>query len=247
MSQYAAYFVSEWEWYQTHRERFDASLAAVEGRGVSDVLDIGCGAGQEMLPFVQRLGAHGVGIDVSQEAVEIARKQFSNAGYDGQVEFHCAPAESLQFADSTFDVVMCRLALPYTQNEKALSEMGRVLRPGGVIILKIHHWRYYWRRFWLALRDREIRKAGAIARAILSGIVYHITRRQPSRGQMPREVFQTRWLLNRILPGLGLEIRGELQNSDSNRRTPVFLIEKVTPESVRANRFESGRTRAAKF
>jgi SAM-dependent methyltransferase len=227
MSVYAGYFLAEWEDYQEHPERFEASLAVVNGREVSNVLDVGCGAGQELLPFVQRLGAHGTGVDISPEAIEMARRQFAKAGYDGKVEFLCSAAESLPFADRTFDVVMCRLALPYTQNEKALAQMGRVLRPGGVIILKIQHLRYYWRRLWIAVRDGEIRKVGAIATAILCGIVHHVTGRQPRRGQTPREVFQTRWLLNRILARLGLEIRGELQNSDSNRRTPIFLIEKM--------------------
>jgi SAM-dependent methyltransferase len=233
-NQYAAYLRSEWEDYHAHPERFDASLAVANGREVSDVLDIGCGAGQELLPFVQRLGARGVGVDIVQDAMEIARKQFANAGYEGQVEFHCSQAESLPFADSTFDVVICRLALMFTHNEKALTEMGRVLRPGGIIILKIHHLRYYWRKFWLALGEGEIRKAGGHARAMLCGAVFHVTGRQPSRRQTPREVFQTRWMLNRILARLGLEIQGELENSDSNPRTPVFLIEKVASGKIDA-------------
>jgi SAM-dependent methyltransferase len=246
MTEYAGYILAEWENYRSHPERFQAALAAASGREISRVLDVGCGAGQELLPFVQRLGARSTGVDISPEAIQIARRQFAKQGYDGQVEFICSPAESLPFEDSAFDVVICRLALPYTGNAAALSEMSRVLRPGGLLILKIHHWRYYWRRFWLALRDRETRKAGAISRAIMFGIVYHVTGRQPSRGQTPREVFQTRWLLNRILSKLGLEIRGELQNSDSNRRTPVFVIEKVSAENVRANRFENAGTPTAK-
>jgi len=114
------------------------------------------------------------------------------------------------------------------RNAQALSEMARVLRPGGLLILKIHHLRYYSRRLWAALRRAEIRNAASIARIIISGTVYHLTGSQPKRGLKPREVFQTRWMLNRIFARLGLEVRGELQNSDSNARTPVLLIEKVT-------------------
>jgi SAM-dependent methyltransferase len=234
MSEYAGYILAEWENYHAHPERFQASLRAAAGREVSRVLDVGCGAGQELLPFVQRLGARGVGVDVSPEAVEIARSQFAKEGCDGRVEFFCSPAESLPLANNTFEVVMCRLALPYVGNAKALSEMARVLRPGGLLILKIHHLRYYSRRLWAALRRVEIRNAASIASIILSGTVYHLTGRQPTRGLKPREVFQTRWKLNRMFARLGLEIRGELQNSDSNVRTPVLLIEKVTAESVRA-------------
>jgi SAM-dependent methyltransferase len=227
MSEYAGYVLAEWENYRSQPERFRASLAAASGREVSRVLDVGCGAGQELLPFVQRLGARSTGVDISPEAIEIARRQFAKVGCDGQVEFICSPAESLPFEDSAFDVVVCRLALPYTGNAQALSEMARVLRPGGLLILKIHHFRYYGRRLWLALQRAKIRDAGSIARIVLNGTLYHLTGRQPRRRLKPREVFQTRWMLRRILAKLRLEIRGELQDSDSNRRTPVFLIEKV--------------------
>jgi SAM-dependent methyltransferase len=143
-----------------------------------------------------------------------------------------SPAESLPFGDKSFDVVVCRLALPYTRNAQALSEMARVLRPGGLLILKIHHPRYYWRRWLLAISHRNLREAASIARVILSGALYHMTGQQPKHGFLAQEVFQTRWMLRRILAKLGLEIREESKDSDSNRRTPVFLIEKVSPKVI---------------
>jgi ubiquinone/menaquinone biosynthesis C-methylase UbiE len=227
MSRYAGYILAEWENYHAQPERFEASLAAASGREISRVLDVGCGAGQELLPFVQRLGARCAGVDIMPEAVEIARKQFAKEGYDGRVEFICSPAESLPFTNAAFDVVVCRLALPYTRNVEALSEMARVLRPGGLLILKIHHLRYYGRRLWLAVRRGKICDASAIARIVLNGTLYHITGRQPKQRFKAREVFQTRWLLRRILARLALRIQGEMRHSDSNRRTPVFLIEKL--------------------
>jgi len=150
-------------------------------------------------------------------------------GTDGRVEFFCSPAETLPFDDKSFELVVCRLALPYTRNSQALAEMARVLRPGGLLILKIHHLYYYLRRLWLAICQREIRTGLSIARIIVSGMLYHMTGRQPSRGFKPREVFQTRWMLRRILAKLGLEIVEESKDSDSNRRTPVFLIVKCLP------------------
>jgi SAM-dependent methyltransferase len=230
MSGYASYILAEWEYYHAHPERFQASLGAVGRRRISRVLDVGCGAGQELLPFVQRLGARGVGVDISSEAVDIARSQFAKVGFDGQVDFIRSPAESLPFGDKSFDVVVCRLALPYTRNAQALSEMARVLRPGGLLILKIHHLRFYCRRWWLAIRHRNLREAASIARIILSGMLYHMTGQQSTHRLKAREVFQTRWMLRRTFANLGLEIREELKDSDSNRRTPVFLIEKVSPK-----------------
>jgi hypothetical protein len=123
--------------------------------------------------------------------------------------------------------VNCRLALPYTRNGAALSEMARVLRPGGLLLLKIHHARFYLDRAWLALRSGRLRPAASAFRVLLAGALYHLTFRQPQSRFLAREVFQTRWLLQRILSAVGLAIRRELRNSDSNPRTPIFVIEKV--------------------
>jgi ubiquinone/menaquinone biosynthesis C-methylase UbiE len=71
-----------------------------------------------------------VGVDVSQEATALATRQFARLNGAGQVEFHCASVEALPFDDESFDLVTCRLVLPYTRNGVALSEMARVLRPG---------------------------------------------------------------------------------------------------------------------
>lgn len=175
----------------------------------------------------------GVSELISPKAIEVARRQFARLDCRGQVEFCCCPAESLPYGEGTFDVVMCRVALPFTENGLALSEMARVLRPDGLIILKIHHPLYYWRRFWIALSRAQVRQAAAIARVLFNGTVYHFTGRQPHHGPRVREVFQTRWMLRRVFARLRLEIRGELQNSDSNPRTPVLVVEKALHPSAR--------------
>jgi len=221
-----AYYRSEWEGFSTQPERQRVSLAAVAGRQVSNVLDVGCGAGQELLPFVTELGATGVGVDISPEAVRIASRRFAKLGYTKQVEFRCCPAESLPFEPNSFDVVMCRLALPYTLNQAALSEMARVLRPGGLLILKIHHLHYYLRRFRRGLAKGQAVNCLLAVRVLLAGTLYLMTGRQPDNRILGREVFQTRWMLRRVLPSVGLAIVKEFQAPFSNPWTPLFLIEK---------------------
>src|SRR5689334_1874620 len=111
MTEYERYLISEWELYQAHPERFHAALAAVAGLNVHHVLDVGCGAGQELLPFLEGLGARGAGVDISPVAPEVARRQFAGLECADRADFFCVPAESLPFPRGFFDVVTCRLAL----------------------------------------------------------------------------------------------------------------------------------------
>jgi ubiquinone/menaquinone biosynthesis C-methylase UbiE len=225
-SDWEAYLLSDWAQYEARPERLRATLTALAGRAVSQVLDVGCGAGQKLLSFVRELGAKGTGVDVSQEAVQLACRQFAALGYAGQADFRCCQAESLPFEAGSFDVILCRLALPYTRNDAALSEMARVLRPGGLLLLKIHHARFCLRGVWQALCAGHFYLVFFRARVLVAGTFYHVAGHQPDNCVLKREVFQTRWKLSRILSSLGLSIRGELPNSDSNPGTPTFIIEK---------------------
>jgi hypothetical protein len=100
--------------------------------------------------------------------------------------------------------------------------MSRVLRPGGALLLKIHHARYYARKLRDGLSAGQLLSAVHATRVLAAGVVYQITGRQPRTRLPSREAFQTRRLLRRELARCGLEIQHEL--SDSNSLTPSFLI-----------------------
>lgn len=224
LGEYEGYFRSEWEMFVADEARARDSLDALEGFDVRRVLDVGCGAGQELLPFATRAGGVCVGVDVLPEAGLVGNELFEARAHAASVAFVRAAAESLPFADASFDAVICRLALPYTENARSLSEMARVLRPGGALLLKIHHPRFYVRDLRAALRTGDARAAVYNARVLLAGLVYLLTGRQPRTRLPSRETFQTVPLLRRELARCGLEIRRELR--DSNPRTPSFLIVK---------------------
>jgi SAM-dependent methyltransferase len=213
---------AEWEMFVSEPARARESLEAVEGLDVGRVLDVGCGAGQELLPFAMRPGVCCVGADVTPEVGLAGRELFAARAPGACVAFVRAAAESLPFAPDSFDVVICRLALPYTDNVRCLSELARVLRPGGALLLKIHHARYYVRKFREGLGGEPASSVHA-ARVLASGLIYHLTGRQP-RTLPIRETFQTVGRLRRELARCGLEIRRELR--DSNPLTPSFLIVK---------------------
>ena len=96
------------------------------------ILDVGCGAGQTLV--ASRLDAQvtAIGIDRDFGALKLGRH------IDGRVSFICARGETLPLASSFFDLVVSRVSLPYMNTRAALSEMTRVLAPGGSVWLALH-------------------------------------------------------------------------------------------------------------
>ena len=143
---YDSYVRAEWQSYVEHPTRAEESLAALEGMVVKRALDIGCGSGQELIPFVVKGSAFGIGVDVVPDTGRVGQELFNTLVEGARISFVRAAAEWLPFQTGSFDVAVCRLALPYTENDRAFGEMARVLRPGGVLLLKIHHASYYLRK-----------------------------------------------------------------------------------------------------
>ena len=179
VSEYDAYARAAWQRYLSAPVRAEASLASVAGIQIARALDIGCGAGHELIPFVTRLGALGVGVDVVEGTGRAGRELFTAYDANARVYFVRAAAEALPFQPGCFDVIICRLALPYTENDRALAEMARVLRPGGVIMLKIHHAVYYLRKVVVGLRACDALSVIHALRVLAAGVIYHVTCRQP--------------------------------------------------------------------
>ena len=119
------------------------------------VLEIGCGMGTDGAQFA-KAGASYTGIDLTDAAVELARKRFEVSGLKG--EFRVADAERLDFPDKSFDLVYSHGVLHHTPDiEAAVREIHRVLRPGGRAIVMLYHRGSYNYRIGI----RVLRRAGA--------------------------------------------------------------------------------------
>jgi len=195
---------------------------AVGDLAIRRVLDIGCGAAQELRPFLRDPHRLGVGVDLSPEVGLVGRELFTREQPGSHVVFVRAAAEHLPFPPASVDLVLCRLALPYTDNARALSEIARVLRPGGVLLLKFHHLRYYVSKLRTALAARQLKSGVHACRVLLAGLLYHVTGSQPRGWFTGKEAFQSMWLIRRELRGNGLEIRRCM--ADSVPATPSLLI-----------------------
>lgn len=218
---YEQYVREEWARYLAEPARAAATRAAADGVVVTRVLEIGCGAGQEMLPFA-RAGAHCVGLDPFPTAGRHGRVLYAGEAPTARVDFVGAAAETLPFADAAFDVVICRLALPFMDNARALAEMRRVLAPGGVAIIKIHHAWYYVRHCWRAIVRRRPRMLLNAARTTAATLVRGLAGRRVAIGLLGLETFTTRGGFRRNARRAGLVIRGEMP--DSNRFTPAYIL-----------------------
>eukprot|EP00243_Klebsormidium_subtile_P012633 TRINITY_DN780_c0_g1_i1.p1 TRINITY_DN780_c0_g1~~TRINITY_DN780_c0_g1_i1.p1 ORF type:complete len:277 (+),score=57.86 TRINITY_DN780_c0_g1_i1:199-1029(+) len=107
------------------------------------LLDCGCGPGGLSLGFARLVSPGGRldGVDREAEMVQKANETAEAAGLAGVAKFHQANAYSLPFADATYDVVTgWGLILYLSDPQKAIREMLRVLKPGGVIAFLSADW-----------------------------------------------------------------------------------------------------------
>ena len=96
-----------------------------------DILDIGCGNGNVIKMLEAQRPGHYYGADLSREMLKEARKRVSK-----EVVLKLADAVDLPFDDESFDIVICNASFHhYEEPKKAISEMNRILRPGGALIL----------------------------------------------------------------------------------------------------------------
>jgi ubiquinone/menaquinone biosynthesis C-methylase UbiE len=219
---YDRYVRAEWAMLSRDATRFAAAREAVAGFSIGRVLDIGCGAGQQLRPFVGDGRVVGIGIDTSPQTGVAGRHLFARDEPRARVAFVRGTAEQLPFADATFDLVVCRLVLPYTDNKLALAEMARVLRPQGALLLKFHHARFYTMELGQALSRGQIKPAIHACRVLVAGGIYHLTNLQPRGRVTGGETFQTMWLLRRELRRHRLAVRKMLP--DSVPAAPSLLI-----------------------
>lgn len=108
------------------------------------VLEVGCGTGTDLIQFA-RGGAKVTGVDFTPRSIEITRRRFEVYGLEA--DLLVGDAECLAFPDATFDLVYSFGVLHHTPNtNRAISEIHRVLRPGGTAIIMLYHRfsLYYW-------------------------------------------------------------------------------------------------------
>lgn len=101
------------------------------------VLDIGCGPAVMEGPLLARAGEVW-GIDASDRMVAFGRTRMLGHPEGGRCRLSVGDIQSLAFADASFDAVLSMGVLEYLLSyDRALAEIRRVLRPGGVAVITV--------------------------------------------------------------------------------------------------------------
>lgn len=125
-------------------------LVDFQGQRGRKVLDVGCGAGVDLVRFA-RAGAVVSGVDIAPAAIELATRNFEIHGLPA--ELIVGDGEHLPFPDGHFDLVFAHGVVQYTTNPRALvEECRRVLSPGGEAIFQAYN-----RISWLNLLSKVMK------------------------------------------------------------------------------------------
>ena len=135
-----------WDSLVTKVRGRDAILNLVTWRGDEAVLDVGCGSGLLLVAAARRLtSGRATGVDLwldRDQASNAPTRAINNAEIEGvtdRVSVETADMRALPFPDGAFDVVVSHWVVHNLENASdrrvAMTEMKRVLRPGGTILL----------------------------------------------------------------------------------------------------------------
>jgi arsenite methyltransferase len=140
-----------WTSRVSKRRIYEQMINSIPWRGDEAVLDVGCGRGLLLVSVAKQLTTgKAVGIDIwrsedqSDNQPEITWRNARAEGVADRIEVKDSDARQLPFDDATFDVIVSSLTLHNIDGqagrEKALSEIIRVLKPGGQLaIFDIRH------------------------------------------------------------------------------------------------------------
>lgn len=173
----------------------DEALSACRG---GRLLDVGCGPGMFVrhLLDTRRGDFHVTACDRSKAMVDAVS---GRVGADDGVDLVVASVEEMPFPDGDFDVVVAMGVLEYADMERGLSEVARVIRPGGVLVVTMLNPLSPYRMFEWCVYWPAVRVLGGIERLV--GVP--ASRRHAARASGIRAVSRGR--LRRRLRAVGLD------------------------------------------
>ncbi|MBK0402102.1 bifunctional demethylmenaquinone methyltransferase/2-methoxy-6-polyprenyl-1,4-benzoquinol methylase UbiE [Adhaeribacter sp. BT258] len=100
------------------------------------ILDIATGTGDLAIEALKVHPDKVTGVDISEGMLAVGREKMQKKGLAGKIELLSGDSENLQFKADSFDAITCAFGVRNFENlEKGLSEMNRVLKPGGRVVI----------------------------------------------------------------------------------------------------------------
>lgn len=117
----------------TWRRRVREKVAEVKA---GTILDVATGTGDLAIELSKIANAHITGVDISQGMLSVGEQKVKTLGLSERITMQLADSEHLPFADGSFDAVTVSFGVRNFENlQKGLSELRRVLRPGGRLVI----------------------------------------------------------------------------------------------------------------
>ncbi|MBK7932314.1 MAG: class I SAM-dependent methyltransferase [Pyrinomonadaceae bacterium] len=193
----------EWKWLDEHLPP-----------GNFTMLDIGCGNGALLNALADRVT---IGRGVDESAGIIERAKLKNIGHQ-QIEFQKINGPVLPFADNTFDVVTSLMSFRYLDWDPLLTEIKRVMKPGGKFLIidmvtvpvAISE---YPRLLKDKMRTKRNQKANARFDAALQKLVSHPDWKKMLEYNPIRSEHEMKWYLESRFPGQKMETLNMAWNS----------------------------------
>lgn len=112
------------------------AIAAVNEVKPNTILDVATGTADLAIAATQIGPKHITGVDIAVQMLDEGRKKIKAQGLANVITLETGDSEALQFADNSFDAVMCAYGVRNFENlEAGLREMCRVMRPGGKLAI----------------------------------------------------------------------------------------------------------------
>ena len=157
-------------WFAGRRALLEAMLEPL-GSDERPLLDVGCGTGSLVTTLAAR-GRRVIGLDQRPEGIAAARARLAEAGQHGS-GFVRGNAEHLPFANGVFGGAMALDLLEHVDDERAVRELKRVVRPNGWVLVTVPAYQALWsQRDELAGHRRRYTRRGL--RRLLEGAGLHV-------------------------------------------------------------------------
>ena len=116
-------------------------IALVKAQKPNAVLDIATGTGDLAIQMADINAKKIVGLDLSEGMLKVGRKKIAAKHLTDKIEMVQGDSEALPFEDNSFDAITVAFGVRNFEDlEKGLSEIQRVLKPGGIfVVLEIHN------------------------------------------------------------------------------------------------------------